>query len=56
MFSQILCLIGEQILDLDAISTHHWKIFGCSAVTGENLIEGMDWVVSDIASRIYMLD
>jgi ADP-ribosylation factor-like protein 2 len=45
-----------QILDLDSIQTHHWMIFGCSAMTGQNLLEGMNWIVDDIASRIYMLD
>lgn len=33
----------------------HWSIMGCSAVTGEGLVEGMDWMVDDIASRIFML-
>lgn len=28
---------------------------GCSAVTGEGLVDGMDWVVDDISSRIFML-
>lgn len=33
----------------------HWSIRGCSAVTGEGLVEGMDWMVDDVASRIFML-
>lgn len=33
----------------------HWCILPCSAVTGEGLVEGMDWMVDDIASRIFML-
>ncbi|CAF0848475.1 unnamed protein product [Brachionus calyciflorus] len=33
----------RQILDLDNITTHHWQIQGCSAVTGQNLVEGIDW-------------
>ena len=33
----------------------HWHIHRCSAVTGEGLAEGMDWLVDDIASRIFML-
>ncbi|TPX72743.1 hypothetical protein SpCBS45565_g00176 [Spizellomyces sp. 'palustris'] len=45
-----------QLLDLRSIQTHHWHIIGCSAVTGANLLAGMDWIVSDIASRIYMLE
>ncbi|KAJ1985814.1 ADP-ribosylation factor-like protein 2 [Dimargaris cristalligena] len=43
-------------LRLRDITTHHWSVLPCSAVTGENLLEGMDWIVGDIASRIYMYD
>ncbi|KOB68198.1 ADP ribosylation factor [Operophtera brumata] len=28
----------------------------CSAVTGENLLAGMNWMLDDIASRIFTLD
>lgn len=48
--------IPLQALGLDDIHNHHWAIFSCSAVTGENLLKGMDWVVNDVASRIYMMD
>jgi hypothetical protein len=34
----------------------HWHIESCSAVTGEGLLEGFDWVVKDIGARIYMYD
>ncbi|KAI9101046.1 ADP-ribosylation factor family-domain-containing protein [Phlyctochytrium arcticum] len=44
------------ILDLKSILTHHWHIVGCSAVSGTNLLTGMDWVVNDIGSRIFMLE
>ncbi|KAH9950144.1 GTP-binding protein [Amylocystis lapponica] len=40
-------------LDLLAIKSHHWKILPCSAVTGENLVNGLDWVVDDVAGRLY---
>jgi hypothetical protein len=40
-------------LDLRLIKSHHWKIWSCSAVTGDNLVEGLDWVVDDIAGRLY---
>ncbi|KAK7471225.1 ADP-ribosylation factor-like protein 2 [Stygiomarasmius scandens] len=40
-------------LDLNAIKSHHWRIWSCSAVTGENLVEGLDWVVDDVACRLY---
>ncbi|CAG9859652.1 unnamed protein product [Phyllotreta striolata] len=46
----------RSVLELDDIKTHHWRIISCSAVTGENLLAGMDWVVSDIAARIFTLD
>ncbi|PBK73215.1 ARF/SAR superfamily [Armillaria solidipes] len=40
-------------LDLNGIKSHHWKIFPCSAMTGANVFEGLDWVVSDVAGRLY---
>ncbi|CAG7725069.1 unnamed protein product [Allacma fusca] len=46
----------KSILNLDDIKTHHWQIVGCSAVTGEHLLEGIDWVINDIAARIFTLD
>ncbi|XP_066994143.1 ADP-ribosylation factor-like protein 2 [Anabrus simplex] len=46
----------RDVLELESIKTHHWKIVWCSAVTGENLLEGIDWLVDDIASRIFTLD
>ncbi|KAJ1977079.1 ADP-ribosylation factor-like protein 2 [Dimargaris verticillata] len=45
-----------QHLALPTITTHHWRLLECSAVTGQNLLQGIDWVVEDIASRIYMYD
>jgi len=46
----------REAMDLDSIKTHHWLIQDCSAVTGDNLLNGMDWVVNDIASRIFTMD
>ncbi|XP_065168465.1 ADP-ribosylation factor-like protein 2 [Atheta coriaria] len=46
----------KDILELDDIKTHHWQILKCSAVTGENLLNGIDWIISDIAVRIFTLD
>jgi ADP-ribosylation factor-like protein 2 len=37
------------------MKNRHWSIRHCSAVTGEGLVEGMDWIVDDISSRIFML-
>nr|QXF29022.1 Arl2 [Vischeria sp. CAUP Q 202] len=53
-------LSAEQIvaaLDLraDQFENRHWSIVSCSAVTGEGLVQGIDWIVRDIASRIFML-
>ncbi|XP_039757484.1 ADP-ribosylation factor-like protein 2 [Pararge aegeria] len=46
----------REVLDLDNIKTHHWRIMQCSAVTGENLLEGINWMLDDIANRIFTLD
>jgi ADP-ribosylation factor-like protein 2 len=46
-----------QVLNLEVMDrSRHWKIVGCSAYTGEGLLDGFDWLVQDIASRIYVLD
>uniref|UniRef100_A0A8C1K3T6 ADP-ribosylation factor-like 2 n=1 Tax=Cyprinus carpio TaxID=7962 RepID=A0A8C1K3T6_CYPCA len=46
----------REVLALDDIKTHHWCILGCSAVTGENLLTGVDWLLDDIAARIFTAD
>jgi len=43
----------REALDLRSIKSHRWKVQPCSAVTGENLLQGLDWVVDDVASRLY---
>ncbi|KAH7888138.1 GTP-binding protein [Phlebopus sp. FC_14] len=43
----------SQLLDLPGIKSHHWRIWPCSAVTGQNLVAGLDWLVEDVAHRIY---
>ncbi|XP_022685384.1 ADP-ribosylation factor-like protein 2 [Setaria italica] len=58
------CTVGRltrlpsfQVLNLEVMDgSRHWKIVGCSAYTGEGLLDGFDWLVQDIASRIYVLD
>lgn len=45
-----------QHLELESIKTHHWRIVWCSAVTGENLLQGVDWILEDISARIFTLD
>ncbi|KAF1844139.1 ARF/SAR superfamily [Cucurbitaria berberidis CBS 394.84] len=45
---------GVQGLRLDAIKTHKWTIMTCSAMTGENLREGLEWVVQDAKARLFL--
>lgn len=42
-------------VDGEDIAGRHWRIFGCSAMTGAGLGDGFDWLVEDIASRIFVL-
>jgi len=44
----------EQGLQLDNIRTHKWKIMTCSAMTGQNLQEGLQWVVQDAKDRLFL--
>ena len=46
----------RDVLELEKIKTHHWQIVACSAVTGNNLLEGVDWILEDISKRIFTLD
>ncbi|RVD87422.1 uncharacterized protein DFL_001658 [Arthrobotrys flagrans] len=51
------CMSTDDIkegLKLDEIVTHKWTILRCSAMTGENLIEGLDWVVTDAKERLFL--
>jgi ADP-ribosylation factor-like protein 2 len=41
-------------LNSAAFDKRHWQIHPCSAVTGDGLVEGMDWLIRDIAGRIFM--
>ena len=43
-----------QELGLDSIRTHTRKMLRCSARTGVNLKEGMDWVVEDAKARLFL--
>lgn len=52
-----LVVVVFQVLDLAAMEkSRHWQIVGCSAFTGDGLLQGFDWLVQDVASRIYVLD
>jgi len=43
----------KEALDLPSIKSHNWKIWPCSARTGENLTTGLNWIVKDVARRLY---
>lgn len=44
-----------QVLELKAAGTRHWRILGCSAVTGAGLMTGFDWVLSDIQGKTQLV-
>ncbi|KIE02786.1 ADP-ribosylation factor family protein, partial [Metarhizium majus ARSEF 297] len=51
------CMDEQEIrkaLRLDEIRTHQWNILRCSAMTGENLQEGLAWVVADAKKRLFL--
>lgn len=41
-------------LKLDTIHTHKWVIFRCSAMTGHNLLEGLEWIVQEARDRYFL--
>ncbi|TKA23801.1 hypothetical protein B0A50_07083 [Salinomyces thailandicus] len=41
-------------LRLDSIKTHKWHILPCSAIDGQNLQEGLQWVVQDAKDRLFL--
>ncbi|CEM07795.1 unnamed protein product [Vitrella brassicaformis CCMP3155] len=47
-----------EVLGLESLANRSWSLYPCSALLAEEvggLLAGMDWLVKDIASRIYML-
>lgn len=44
------------VLGLKALESRHWQVHGVSAKTGEGLLSGMEWLVDDIAGRIFLLE
>lgn len=42
-------------LELNLITTRHWMILGCSAIKSEGVSKGMEWILDDVNSRIFML-
>ncbi|KAH9363462.1 hypothetical protein HPB48_006005 [Haemaphysalis longicornis] len=46
-----------QVLELSEISSLHWKLVGCSAISGVNgLLDGMDWLLDDLSRRLFLVD
>jgi ADP-ribosylation factor-like protein 2 len=41
-------------LRLDDILTHKWTIISSSAVSGQGLQEGIEWVLADAKSRLFL--
>ncbi|KAI9705196.1 MAG: ADP-ribosylation factor-like protein 2 [Bogoriella megaspora] len=41
-------------LQLDEIKTHRWKIITCSAMTGDGLNDGLNWVLQDAKERLFL--
>ncbi|RHZ64576.1 uncharacterized protein CDV56_107195 [Aspergillus thermomutatus] len=51
------CMTEDEVrerLRLDSIKTHKWTILHCSAMTGKNLHEGLQWVVQDAKDRLFL--
>ena len=49
-----MSLPGDEIIDimkLKTITTRPWSLQACSAKTGENIKEGMEWLVDVISKR-----
>ena len=46
----------SEVLELDQLPGRHWRIGACSAFAGKGLAAGIDWIVQDIASRVYLYD
>ena len=46
---------AAQVLELDKLAGRRSKVLACSAVAATGLLEGFDWVVSDVHDRLYML-
>lgn len=44
------------MLELERIKTHHWKVLGCSAYSGENLLPGIEWLIGDVSSRLFSFE
>jgi ADP-ribosylation factor-like protein 2 len=43
-----------EALELDAIHTHKWVIISCSAITGDNLEQGLEWVIQQGRDSLFL--
>lgn len=51
------CMSIEEVtqgLELEHILTHRWIVIPCSAMSGENLRQGLAWVVQDAKDRLFL--
>eukprot|EP01094_Clydonella_sp_ATCC50884_P022537 TRINITY_DN5210_c0_g1_i1.p1 TRINITY_DN5210_c0_g1~~TRINITY_DN5210_c0_g1_i1.p1 ORF type:complete len:188 (-),score=56.39 TRINITY_DN5210_c0_g1_i1:257-820(-) len=52
-------LSPEEVSDVlglaDMEMSRHFEVVGCSAISGEGLARGIDWLVGDIAARMFLL-
>lgn len=46
----------KELLDLNSITTRHWMIAPCCGLNGDGLEKGLEWIMDDIGSRIFMLE
>ncbi|EAZ51311.1 ADP-ribosylation factor-like protein 2 (ARL2), partial [Cryptosporidium parvum Iowa II] len=42
-------------LGLSNINNRHWRIQSCCGLDGKGLNEGIDWIVNDIATKVFLL-
>lgn len=48
--------IGDSLeLESGRFYGHNFMIHACSAITGDGLESGINWIVDDIANRIFIL-
>jgi len=41
------------ILDLNSITKRHWSIVPCSAQNRTGIVDGFEWIINDIGSRLF---
>lgn len=46
----------KQALGIEHIQYHECEILGCSAYLGTNLTPALDWIVTEVKERLYLLE